>query len=105
MTSNRNVAFLFEMGTLRHVARTWRQFGGLDFANVAEHSFRVAWIAMALAAEENADIGRVAQLALLHDLPESRTGDVNYVQRMHTVRNEDSALADTLEETSIEQNA
>jgi putative hydrolases of HD superfamily len=98
----KDVHFLFEIGTLRHLRRTWTQFGGLDLANVSEHSFRVAWIAMAIALSENADVGRCAQLALLHDVPEARTGDVNYVQRMYTVRNESGALEDALAGSSIQ---
>lgn len=103
MGQARDVSFLYEVGTLRHLARTWRQFGGLDMSNVAEHSFRVAWIAFVLALQEEADAGRCIELALLHDLPETRTGDVNYIHRLHTVRNEDSALNDSLQGTSVEQ--
>jgi putative hydrolases of HD superfamily len=101
MVEHRDVSFLFELGTLRHVQRTWTQFGGLNMANVSEHSFRVAWISFVVALNEGADIGRCVQMALLHDVPEARTGDVNYVQRMHTVRNESSALGDALAETSV----
>jgi len=45
----RDVEFLFEVGTLRLIDRTWRQFGGANFANVAEHTFRVMWIAALIA--------------------------------------------------------
>jgi 5'-deoxynucleotidase YfbR-like HD superfamily hydrolase len=100
MEARRDISFLYEVGTLRHVARTWKQFGGLDMSNVAEHSFRVAWISLVLATRENADVGRCLEIALIHDLPEARTGDVNYMHRIHTVRNEDSALADALEDTA-----
>lgn len=98
---SKDVQFLFEVGSLRHLRRTWTQFGGLNFANVSEHSFRVAWIAIVIALNEKADVGRCAQMALLHDVPESRTGDVNYVQRMHTIRNESSALEDALAGSSF----
>lgn len=92
---------LYELGTLRHVQRSWRQFGGVNFANVAEHSFRVCWLAMILAEEEGADVGKVLQMALLHDVSEIRTGDVNYVSRMYTERNEDNAIDDTFSGLSI----
>ncbi|BGE86310.1 MULTISPECIES: HD domain-containing protein [Methylosinus] len=78
-----DVDILFEIGTLRHIHRSWRQFGGLPFANVAEHSFRMAFIGMVIAVHEGANVDRVVQLALAHDLPESRTGDANYVQKMY----------------------
>ena len=85
---------LYELGTMRHVQRTWRQFGGVPYANVAEHSFRVAWIAWIIARHEHADAGRAVLLALIHDSPETRTGDVNYLSRMYTERNEGLAIAD-----------
>jgi putative hydrolase of HD superfamily len=98
----RDVAFLYEVGSLRHVQRTWRQFGGVPYANVAEHTVRVAWIAMLIAVREGGDVARVAQLALLHDLPEVRTGDVNYLSRLYTERHETLAMADMSRDTSLE---
>ena len=103
--NDRDVTFLYEVGSLRHVKRMWTQFGGLPTANVSEHSFRVAWISYILAIREGADIGRCFELALLHDLPETRTGDVNYLQRIHTVRNEQSALDDATIDTSLQERA
>lgn len=99
---SKDVEMLFEIGSLRHVARTWCQFGGVRFANVTEHSYRVAWIAIILATREKADIARVMQLALLHDLPEVRTGDVNYLSRMYTTRAESDALRHATTGTSLQ---
>ncbi len=49
---------------------------------MAEHSFRTAMIGYALAQmDEQADVGRVLQLCLFHDIPEARTGDMNYVNK------------------------
>ena len=56
MENNRDVEFLFEVGCLRHVPRTWKQFLGVDFHNLAEHHFRVMWLSLILANKENADI-------------------------------------------------
>jgi 5'-deoxynucleotidase YfbR-like HD superfamily hydrolase len=103
MEHGRDVAFLFEIGSLRHVPRTWRQFGGHHMANVSEHTFRVAWISLVLAIREGGDPARCVTMALLHDIPESRTGDVNYVQRLHTHRDEEVALKDILVDTSAEE--
>ena len=97
----RDVELSFEIGTLRHVARNWRQFGGLDFANVAEHSFRVAWLAMLIAAREGSDPGRAAVLAIIHDTPETRVGDRNYVQRVHVDQHVEDAIRGTLDGTSV----
>ncbi|MDR0979702.1 MAG: HD domain-containing protein [Candidatus Nomurabacteria bacterium] len=90
----REVDFLFEIGTLRHVARTWNQFGGLPMANDAEHTFRVAMLAWLLASKEGADTGKVAKMALIHDLTETRCGDVHYLSRLYTERNEAKATED-----------
>jgi len=88
------VNFLFEMGTLRHVPRTWNQFGGLPLANDAEHTFRVAMIAWLIAKHEGADVGRVVKMALLHDMSETRVGDVHYLSRLYVKRDEEGAVRD-----------
>ena len=70
-------AFLFEMGHLKQLARAgWLLLGVPQPESVAEHTFRVGIVGIALAAQEGADIGRTAALCLLHDSPESRIGDV-----------------------------
>jgi len=97
----RDIDLLFEIGTMRHIERSWRQFGGASFANVAEHTFRVIWISLLLAQSEGANVEKTIKLALIHDLPETRTGDVNYVQRQYTDTNETQALHETTEDTSI----
>lgn len=99
----RNLEFLYEIGTLRFVPRTWRQFLNKDFANVSEHIFRVIWIAIMIAKEENADINKVIKMALVHDISESRNAEVNYLSRMYTKRFEEKAIKDILESTSIEK--
>lgn len=97
----RDVDLMFEVGSLRHVDRTWRQFGGVPYANVAEHTMRVAFIGWSLATLEGADAGKVVRMALIHDLPEVRTGDVNYLTRMYTTRDEDLAIRDQFADTTL----
>jgi 5'-deoxynucleotidase YfbR-like HD superfamily hydrolase/biotin operon repressor len=78
-------AFLFEMGHLKHTARAgWLLLGIPQPETVAEHSFRVAMVGMAMAALEGADAGHVAALCLMHDAHESRIGDVPSVGRAYT---------------------
>jgi putative hydrolase of HD superfamily len=101
----RDVELLHEVGSLRRVARTWVQFTGAPMANVAEHTLRVAWIAMVIARREGADAGRCTQLALVHDLAETRTGDVHYLSRMYVERREDDALRDAVAGTSLHDDA
>lgn len=99
--NDRDLELLFELGTMRHIERSWRQFGGAHLANVAEHSYRVIWIALVLAKAEGADIGKVVKMAMIHDLPETRTGDANYVQREYVSSDEKSAMMDILAGTSV----
>jgi putative hydrolases of HD superfamily len=99
---SRDVELLHEIGSLRRVARTWVQFTGAGMANVAEHTLRVAWVAMAIARREGADGARCAQLALVHDVAETRTGDVHYLSRMYVERKEDEALRDIVAGTALQ---
>lgn len=92
------------MGSIRFVNRTWKRFLNGDFANLAEHHFRVFWIANVIAAhEKGADTGKIAKLALLHDIAESRTGDVDYLSRQYVIRNEELAIHDMLAGTALEK--
>jgi putative hydrolase of HD superfamily len=89
-----DINFLFEIGNLRHVARTWNQFGGLNVANDTDHSFRTAMIAWLIAEREGVDTNRVVKMALIHDMQEIRTGDINYLQRLYVTRDEETAIVD-----------
>jgi putative hydrolases of HD superfamily len=100
---NRNLQFLYELGTLRYIPRIWRQFLNKDFANLSEHIFRVIWIAIIIAKEECANLDKVIKMALVHDIVESRNSDVHYLSRMYTKRDDDAAIKDILRDTSIEQ--
>ncbi|HEV2403443.1 MAG TPA: HD domain-containing protein [Candidatus Saccharimonadales bacterium] len=100
----RDINFLFEMGNIRLIDRMWQRFWHENFANLADHHFRVFWIAMTIAAhEKGVDTGKVAKIALLHDITESRTGDVDYVARQYVDRNERLAITDMLQGTAIKQ--
>lgn len=100
----RDVEFLFEIGSLRHVQRQWRQFLNPDFANLSEHTLRVVWIALLICSDEpKADSGKVAKMALVHDLSESRSVDVHYLSRQYVERNELAAVTDSLDETGLNQ--
>lgn len=98
-----DVDFLFEMGSIRFVQRTWRHFLNEDFANLAEHHYHVFWIAMVIAAHEGGvDHGKLAKMALVHDIAESRTGDVDYLSRQYVVRHEELGISDMLQGTAVE---
>lgn len=90
--------FLFEVGMLKRTPRTGWQFLGSGEESVAEHAFRSAMITYALAmGDDGVDVGKALKMALLHDLPEARTGDLNYMNQKYAVVDEARAIADMSE--------
>jgi putative hydrolase of HD superfamily len=65
-------------GALKNLPRTgWRLAGIKDCESVAEHSYRVALVALVLSEHvEGVDRAKLLQMALLHDLPESLVTDL-----------------------------
>ena len=99
----RDTEFLFEIGMLRHLPRQWSRFGGINFANLADHHFRVTWLALIIAAHEGkVDTEKIMKMALVHDVAESRTNDVDYIARQYTELNQEAAISDTLSGTVLE---
>ena len=96
-----DVDFLHEMGNIRHLQRMWVRFGGTEFANLAEHHFRVFWIAMVIATQEKADSNKVAKMVMVHNIAESRTGDVDHLSRQYVDRHEKLAIQDILGDTVL----
>jgi putative hydrolase of HD superfamily len=87
--------FLFEMGMLKRTPRTGWQFLGSGEETVAEHTFRTAMIAYVLARlDGEVDVDRVLRMALFHDLPEARTGDLNYMNQKYATVDEERASDD-----------
>ena len=85
---------------LKRTPRTGFQFLGSGAESVAEHIFRTVYIGYTLGCmTQNADTDRIIKMCLFHDLPEARTGDLNYVNKKYVETNETKAindLADTL---------
>ncbi|HKR48664.1 MAG TPA: HD domain-containing protein [Pseudonocardiaceae bacterium] len=74
--------FVFELGVLKRIRRAgWWQVGVRDPESVAEHSLRVAQLASLIAAVEGAEPGQAALLAVWHDSPETRTGDIPHTAK------------------------
>jgi putative hydrolases of HD superfamily len=92
------VNFLFEVGTMRKLPRMHRQTLLTDdySDSIASHSYRVAMIAWFLAKIENADLYKVAMMALLHDIAEARTGDHNWIHKRYVKVFEDEVHKDQL---------
>lgn len=98
----KDLNFLYEMGCLRFVQRTWKYFQNPDFANVSEHIFRVMWIALVLAKYEKcSETDTIMKMVLVHDIPEIRTNDVNYLSRLYVDRHEEKALHDQLAQSVL----
>lgn len=77
-------SFLHEAGHLKNLPRAgWLLLGVRHPESVAEHSLRVGLIGIVLAALEGADAGRTAALCLMHDVHETRIGDVPSVGRSY----------------------
>jgi putative hydrolases of HD superfamily len=99
----RDISFLYEVGSLRNVQRTWRQSLGVDCANDLEHTVRVMWLALILARREGiSNEEKVLKMALAHDIAETRTGDQNYTQAVYVKADEDRAIKDVFFGTSLE---
>ncbi len=87
--------FLFEVGMLKRTPRSGLPFLGSGNDSVAEHILRTTYIAYALGHMfENVDAQRVVILCLLHDLPEARTGDLNYQNKKYVTADEHAAVRD-----------
>lgn len=87
--------FLFEIGMLKRTPRSGWQFLGSGEESVAEHSFRAAIIAYSLAhLVGEVDAVRVLRMSLFHDLPEARTGDLNYMNQKYVTVDERKAVDD-----------
>lgn len=95
---SRVVDLLFEALMLSRIPRSGYAFLGAGKESVAEHSFGTAFIAFVLSKlEPDADADRLMAMCLVHDLPEARIGDLNYVQKQYVTADESRAVAHAVE--------
>jgi putative hydrolase of HD superfamily len=74
------INFFYEAGALKNLPRSgWRLAGIRNAESTADHSHRTAVIAYVIAKMEGADAERAATLAVFHDLPEARIGELDKV--------------------------
>lgn len=86
---------LFEARMLKEIERSGFSFLGTGKESVAEHSFMITFIAYVLSEmEPAADARKLISMCLVHDLPETRIGDLNYVQKQYVTADENKAVAD-----------
>jgi putative hydrolase of HD superfamily len=84
---------LFEANILKKIPRSGYHFLGVGKESVAEHSFSVSFIAFVMAQmEPDVDALRLIAMCLVHDLPEAKTGDLNYVQKKYVTADENKAM-------------
>jgi len=94
-TTDQISRFIYETGIHKQTPRSGFWFLGSGEQSVAEHLFRTALIAYALAhITPGVDKGKVVLMALTHDLGEGRTGDLNYVHQRYGRLAERRALED-----------
>jgi putative hydrolase of HD superfamily len=95
----KNIAnFLFEAGMLKRTPRSGFQFLGTGAESVAEHIFRTTYIGYALSSMvSDVNVDRLIKMCLFHDLPEARTGDLNYVNKKYVIADEKRAVKDLAE--------
>jgi putative hydrolase of HD superfamily len=90
--------FLFEVGMLNKTPRSGFQFLGSGSESVAEHVLRTLYIGYVLCKmDPEADELKVLRLCLMHDLPEARTGDMNYVNKKYVTVDEKKAIRELAE--------
>jgi putative hydrolase of HD superfamily len=83
---------------LKRTPRTGLQFLGSGEESVAEHVYRVVFIGYALVRmEQDVDELKVLKMCFLHDLPEARIGDLNYVNKKYVTADETKAIRDLAE--------
>ncbi len=71
------ISYFQEIGRLKKVKRKgWIIDGVKESESVSEHSWRTAIIVMVLGKKRGMDLEQAIKMALIHDIPEVRTGDI-----------------------------
>lgn len=103
--AKRDIDFLFEIGSLRNVPRAWQQVLTGKVQNISEHIFRMVIIGWIIAVREKADVPKVLKMCLIHDMAESRTGDIAFMHRNYVTRHEKLAETHMFLNTALEKEA
>lgn len=95
MSKDNFLNLLFEIGLLKKVQRTgWVLKGVKDVESVAEHTWRVAMIALLLAEELKLDQLKLVKMALVHDLGEVSIGDIKWESGKQVIGSRDQKYED-----------
>ena len=95
----KNIAnLLFEAKILKEIPRSGYHFLGVGKESVAEHCFSTTFIAYVMSRmETEIDALKLICMCLIHDLPETRVGDLNTVHKKYVKADETKAFKDTIE--------
>jgi putative hydrolase of HD superfamily len=95
-----NIAnFLFETGMLSKTPRSGYQFLGSGKESVAEHILRTVFVGYTLCKNDTSlNELRVLKMCVFHDLPEARTGDMNYVNKKYVNVDEEKVVQELTED-------
>lgn len=101
--ADRDIEFLYEIGSLRNIPRAWIQHLATDCASTLEHTLRVVFLALLIGRKEGVeDEEKLIKMALVHDLAEARTADLAYVHKVYTETDDMKAARDQLAGTEFE---
>lgn len=85
---------LFEARILKDVVRSGYAFLGSGKESIAEHSFMTVFICFVMSRlEADIDTEKLLSMALVHDIAEARTGDLNYVEKKYSKVDEAKAIS------------
>lgn len=92
----KNIAnLLFKARILKDIPRSGYHFLGAGNESVAEHSFSTTFIAFIMSQMvPDVNTEKLLAMCLVHDLPEAKTGDLNYVQKKYVIADESKAIED-----------
>lgn len=101
-TTDRVTGFFYELGILQVMKRSGQDYLGSGTQSIADHVFRVAVMGYTMAKMAGCDADKVMKMCMFHDLEESRTGDLNYLQQNYVDSDDNKALDHVLRGLPIE---
>lgn len=101
----KNIAnLLFEAKILKEIPRSGYHFLGVGKETVAEHCFSATFIAYVMSRmKPEIDALKLICMCLIHDLPETRIGDLNTVNKKYVKADEAKAFKDSIEGLAFRQ--
>ncbi|WP_303852002.1 HD domain-containing protein [Seleniivibrio woodruffii] len=101
--SDRSATFFYELGILQTMKRSGQDYLGSGTQSIADHIFRTAMIGFTMAKMVPCDADKVLKMCMFHDLEESRTGDLNYLQQNYVNSDDEKALSHVIHGLPIEE--